>query len=102
MKDGKFKGLRPEYHPDPYDKCKDLSGPALIFQKDATWYFGDQPQNLPTKLSHLAAAGIGHRVNGASEIDIAAFEKWLRSNWPPGFHGRPRDPGKKGCQRRPC
>lgn len=91
LENGSFERLRPEFHPEPDAMCKDLSGPVLIFDKSATWYFGDSPQVLPEELYHLAAAGRGHRVKGASEQDIAAFEGWLRSNWPTGIHGRPRD-----------
>ena len=90
LENGSFERLRPEYHPEPDAIRKDLSGPVLIFDKSATWYFGDRPQVLPEELSHLAAAGRGHRVRGASEQDIAALESWLRSIWPPGIHGRSR------------
>lgn len=92
--DGTFECLRSDYHPEEYDRRKDKSGPVLIFEEGAAWYFGDRPQILPAKLSHLAAAGRGHRVSGASEKDIAAFEEWLRSSWPPGYHGRPSDAAK--------
>ena len=87
--DGSFKRLRPEYHSNRDEIRKDLSSPVLIFDPGATWYFGDRPQDLPPNLSHLAAAGLGHRVNGANEEDIAAFEVWLRSNWPPGIGTTP-------------
>jgi hypothetical protein len=87
--DGTFTRLQPEYHPD--DFRKDVSAPVLIFDRSATWYFGDHPQCLPEELSHLAAAGRPNRVNGATETDIALLEGWLMTKGKPGRHGSPRD-----------
>lgn len=82
--------LYPDYHPDPRDMAKDLSGPALVFDARGVWYFGDSPVALPPALQHLAACGQGHRVNGVGPGDPAALEDWLTALSPPGFHGRPR------------
>ncbi len=90
-RDGTFIRLRPDYHPEPKQFFKDQSGPVLIFDKKATWYFGDKPKDLPDELFHLHAKGQGHRVNNASEQDIIALEKWLRTKWPPNVYGKPRN-----------
>lgn len=101
--DGFFKRLKPEYHSVAGDFERDVSGPVLVFDRHATWYFGDHPQPLPEDLMHLAAAGRGHRVKGVGEADIARFERWLRRRWPPGIHGAPRNrertppKGRKTC-----
>ncbi|WP_148560954.1 hypothetical protein [Magnetospira sp. QH-2] len=89
--DDTFTRLQPEYHPSPNHKRKDLSGPVLIFDPAASWYFGNQPNSLPENLQHLSPHGRGHRVNGAAEGDVIELEKWLRKNWEPGVHGKPRD-----------
>ena len=70
--DGTFERVRPDYHAQPDEIRKDLSASVLIFDKAATWYFGDRPRALPENLSHLAAAGRGYRVNGPSAKDIVA------------------------------
>lgn len=90
--DGSFKRLRPDYHPGANEIRKDLSAPALLFDKNASWYFGDPPQSLPGPLMHLAAAGQGHRVNGAQPEDSEALHAWLLGIGPPGNHGQPRHP----------
>lgn len=90
--DGTFKRLRPDYHPGANEIRKDLSAPALVFDEQATWYFGDEPQLLPDGLIHLAAGGQGHRVNGTREGDLATLSAWLHSCSPPGILGRPRHP----------
>jgi hypothetical protein len=87
--DGTSARFRPDYHARPDEIRKDLSGPVLIFDKTATWYFGDRPRALPEDLSYLAAAGRSYRVNGASADDIVAFEVWLRANAAPGIIGHP-------------
>ena len=92
---GGFKRLRPDYHPGEDEFRKDTSAPVLIFDPDATWYFGAEPQMLPEKLMHLAAGGRGHRVEGANEGDTAALQSWLSSLKPPGIHEPPRDPAPK-------
>jgi hypothetical protein len=88
---GGFKRLRPDYHPGENEFRKDTSAPVLVFDPDATWYFGREPHMMPEHLIHLAAAGRGHRVNGVSDGDAKALKKWLRSIAPPGVHGVPHE-----------
>lgn len=88
--DGTFKRLRPDYHSGANEIRKDLSAPALVFDEQATWYFGDEPRLLPDALIHLAAGGQGHRVNGTRGGDLATLSAWLHSCSPPGILGRPR------------
>ncbi|QYU69243.1 hypothetical protein J4558_03630 [Leptolyngbya sp. 15MV] len=90
-RDGGFTPLRPDFHCDKDRIRKDLSGPVLVFDRDQSWYFGSEPRMLPEPLLHLAAAGIGHRVNGVKEGDAAALLRWLTDTGPPGVHGTPRD-----------
>lgn len=87
---GGFKRLKPSYHNDPELIRKDLSGPALVFEKERSWYFGSSPLALPPALAHLAPSGKGHRVNGAGPADILTFESWLREQRAPGAHAPPR------------
>ena len=95
---GTFERLRPDYHSEPGAVEKDLSAPVLIFDSEATWFFGNRPEKLPERLSHLAAAGRPTRVHDASEADIAALETWLRSYWPAGIHGRPAEGSRSGLR----
>ena len=96
--DGTFRRLRKDYHAEPGQMEKDISGPALLFNRASTWYFGDHPQMLPDSLSHLAARGQGHRVNGVGPDDPARLLTWLKSLGPPGVHGEPPDrKGSDGC-----
>ena len=96
---GGFKRLRPDYHPGENELRKDTSAPVLVFDPDATWYFGREPHMLPEQLMHLAAGGRGHRVSGVSEGDAAALQAWLTSITPPGVHGLPRDATPKKPRR---
>ena len=89
--DGSYERLRPDYHDSPEQQRKDLSGPALIFARQASWYFGDRPQLLSDHLQHLAPRGQGHRVNGTLAPDERALIDWLLSLGPPGLRGRPPD-----------
>lgn len=88
---GEFKRLRPDYHPGENEFRKDTTAPALVFDPDATWYFGREPHMVPEHLMHLAARGQGHRVNGVNDGDAAALQAWLASIVRPGVHGVPRD-----------
>jgi hypothetical protein len=88
---GGFKRLRPDYHSGEKEFRKDTSAPVLVFDLEATWYFGRQPQMLPDYLMHLAARGIGHRVNGVEEHDAAALQSWLTGIGSPGVHAPPHD-----------
>jgi hypothetical protein len=94
---GGFKRLWPDYHPGQDEFWKDVSSPVLVFDPDATWYFGREPYMLPEHLTHLAAGGRGHRVNGVNDGDAAELQAWLASLGPPGVHGVPRD----GTPKRP-
>ena len=89
--DGSFRRLRRDYHAGPGLMEKDISGPAVLFDPASTWYFGNRPQMLPESLSHLAAHGQGHRVNGVEPGDAARLMAWLESLGPPGLHGEPPD-----------
>lgn len=93
--DGAVERLDPSYHDNANLQRKDLSAPILLFDKNCTWYFGRAPIRLPCNLQHLAAAGRGHRVAGATVEDIEAFEHWLRGNRDPGVHRVPRNPGQR-------
>ncbi|HYN45407.1 MAG TPA: hypothetical protein VES64_01810 [Allosphingosinicella sp.] len=96
--DGSFRRLRKDYHAQPGEMEKDVSGPVLLFDSTSTWYFGDHPQMLPDSLSHLAAQGQGHRVNGVGSGDPAHLLAWLMGLGPPGIHGQPPDPeAGPGC-----
>jgi hypothetical protein len=97
--DGGFKCLRPDYHPELGAFRKDTSAPVLIFDPEATWYFGRNPKMLPEHLMHLAAGGRGHRVNGVKKGDTIALQKWLESIALPGIHGSPRDSSLKRPRR---
>jgi hypothetical protein len=88
---GEFKRLRPDYHPRSEEFRKDVSEPVLVFDRDTTWYFGNQPQMLPDNLMALAPKGRGHRANGASEHDAATMHDWLKQTAQPGIRGTPRD-----------
>ena len=94
LPNGRIKRLREDYHPDEKRMNKDLSAPVVVFDKNAYWYFGDNPETLPDCLLHLGASGRGYRVNGATEEDVKRLEKWLRSGHPTGVHGKPR---RDGC-----
>jgi hypothetical protein len=89
--EGGFKRLFPDYHPGENELRKDTSAPVLVFDKEATWYFGREPHMMPERLMHLAAGGRGHRVSGVNEGDPVALAMWLTSIAPPGIHGVPRD-----------
>ena len=88
---GGFERLRPDYHPGPDEFRKDTTAPVLLFDPEATWYFGREPHMLPDNLMHLAAGGRGHRVNGTQVDDPAALKLWLASLTPPGIHHEPRN-----------
>lgn len=90
--------VRPDYHPARRDRAKDLSGPALIFDPDNSWYFGENAPVVPASLIHLAPSGQGHRVNVRRPGDYEDLLGWLAGLGSPGIHGRPRDRG--GCA--PC
>lgn len=97
---GGFKRLRPDYHPGDRELRKDTCAPVLIFDPEATWYFGSEPQMMPEHLRRLAASGRGHRVNGVVEGDTVALQAWLTAISPPGIHGTPRDapsPKRRRC-----
>jgi hypothetical protein len=102
MPDGNFKRLRPDYHPGPDQFRKDTSAPVLVFDKATTWYFGDRPQMLPDSLMNLAPRGIGHRVNGTADGDVANLLAWLRQVALPGVHGRPRDAKRSAASCAKC
>lgn len=87
---GGFKRLNPAYHDHPRLVEKDLSGPALVFEKESFWYFGNAPVAFPPELANIAPSGKGHRVNGVEPEDIIVLERWLRESWRPGVHGSPR------------
>ena len=89
--DGSFRRLLKDYHARPGDMERDLSGPALLFDRASAWYFGNQPEMLPDELSHLAARGQGHRVKGVRLADPASLLEWLKGFGPPGIYGEPPD-----------
>lgn len=91
LPDGSFEALKPSYHTEPKQREKDLSGPVLVFDAVSSWYFGEEPRQLPDTLMHLAPRGQGHRVNGAAPEDSDALSRWLHSLSPPGVLGQPPD-----------
>lgn len=91
MPGGGFERLRPHYHPEESEFRKDISAPVLVFDRNATWYFGREPHMLPEHLMHLAASGRGHRVRGVNAEDAAALRSWLMGISEPGILGTPRD-----------
>jgi hypothetical protein len=100
-RDGSFRRLRKDYHVEPGQMERDLSGSALLFDSNSTWYFGDRPRILPENLLHLAAKGQGHRVNGVAQGDAALLLVWLQSLGAPGLHGKPPDRDPNDCGPRP-
>lgn len=85
---GAFERLCPEYHEADFDK--DIAAPVLIFDRKATWYFGDNARPLPKALMHLAAAGRPTHVRGVRTGDFELLTKWLQQ-FAPGIHGKPLD-----------
>lgn len=96
--DGQPVPLRPDYHARQEDRDKDLSAPALIFERAHSWYLGEDARLLPESLVHLAAKGRSHRVNFRRPGDDRDLKEWLAGLGPPGIYGRPRD--DEGCA--PC
>lgn len=96
---GRFKRLRPDYHPREDELWRDISAPVLVFDPNATWYFGREPRMLPESLIHLAARGRGHRVSGVNEGDAVELQAWLSSIEPPGIHALPHNPASKKPRR---
>lgn len=102
QQDGSFYRKRPTYHDDADAIRKDLSAGVLVLDPDASWYFGDQPVRLIDEFLPLAAQGVGHKMNGATEAQIMALAGWLRERCPPGRYGDPRNAAmlteeKGGC-----
>lgn len=79
------------YHPEHDQQAKDMKGNVLLFDWQATWYFGSQPRSWPQALQHLIARGQGHRVNGVKPTDEKTLLAWLRVEHSPGAIGLPRD-----------
>lgn len=91
LDDGHVKRVDPAYHPGIAEQRKDMSAKVLIFDQNASWYFGDRPIELPSMFGVLAASGQGHRVNLRLPDDIAQIEAWLHGQVVAGVHGDPRD-----------
>jgi hypothetical protein len=75
---------------------------VLVFDRNASWYFGREPRVLPEHLIHLAPGPRDRDflVNGVQDADSHALENWLRSIARPGIHAPPRDAAPKrqcGC-----
>jgi hypothetical protein len=100
--DGSFKRLRPDYHPGLAQYRRDTLSPVLIFDRAASWYFGDNPRILPTQLMHLAATARNYQVNGTNVDDADLLETWLRSEAPSGFRGNSRHPPDPSLSRKCC
>ena len=94
--DGTFERLNADYHPGENEMRKDLSAPALVFDRSMTWYFGDTPQDLPANLLKLAAQGRGHQVRPRLPGDLARLQQWLCELGPAGIYGQPRAPAETG------
>lgn len=80
----------PGYHPGKDEQRKDMSAKVLIFDRTASWYFGNQPIALPETFDPLTPYGQGHRVNLRLLDDLTHIENWLHKLKPPGIHGNPR------------
>ena len=87
----------PNYHPQSDQMRRDISAPVLIFDPQATWYFGANPQQPPPRLDPLKAVGQGHRVNFRLLNDVEDLEKWLVGISPPGILGLPRSFDEGDC-----
>jgi hypothetical protein len=85
---GTFERLLPKYHEGDFHK--DIAAPVLIFDRKATWYFGDKARPFPKALMHLAATGRPTRVHGVRVGDFELLAKWLQHS-APGIHGKPLD-----------
>jgi len=94
---GNIERVDNRYHPGAAEQRKDLSAKVLIFDPEASWYFGDQPMEPPSTLDALKAAGQGHRVNFRLPDDLEQIEDWLRRSVRPGIHGRPRAEPTSDC-----
>lgn len=77
--DGEYQRLAPDYHPTLSEMTRDTGAPVLLFAPCHSHYFNGIPQPLPEDLSHLAAAGRGHRVTEATASELARLEEWLGS-----------------------
>lgn len=72
-----YERLDPDYHSSDDEMLRDLSGPVLLFDPQVSIYLEGVPVALPESLMHLAPAGRGHRVNGASSADVQRFGSWV-------------------------
>ena len=77
--DGAFDRIDPYYHPTEAEKTRDLSGPVLIFDPEASRYLDGHPIPLPDHLLHLSGMGRGHLVNGVLDGDYERLEAWFES-----------------------
>lgn len=90
LPDGSVERASKDYHPCSIQQARDQGAKVLIFDKSATWYFGDKAAQPPLELDPLKAAGQGHRVNLRIDGDLATLQSWLETIGPPGFYGKPR------------
>lgn len=91
----------PGYHPTCDHIRKDTTGEVLIFDAEATWYFGGDGREIPQELAHIIKRGIGYTYKGSHDGDETRLIEWLRTQGPPGRFGAPRepyqDPTSPGC-----
>lgn len=90
MADGNYEKQKVGYHCDPKQQHRDHENSVLLFDREASWYFGSTPVALPDYLGHLSPAGQGYHVNFRRAGDLEQWEDWL---WftKPGIHGTPRN-----------
>lgn len=88
-RNGKYRSDLPGYHCDPTQQERDSANPVLLFDQTHSRYVGCEPEAMPDDLMHLAAAGIGHRVNFRRDGDLELWEDWLSQL--SSSHGEPRD-----------
>ena len=87
----RYERLLPCYHPGEKQFRKDTRSPVLMFDPEATWYFGSKPRLMPEHIVHLAAAGQGFRVNGTKAGDPENLRHWLLSIALADVHNPPTD-----------
>ena len=89
------------YHPGEHEQRKDKRGMVLLFDRQSSWYFGDDGRPMPVELEHLIKRGIGESYTHRKPGDLERLIEWLHEQGPPGIHGEPRDgwagPDEPGC-----
>lgn len=96
-KSGNIERAKLWYHPDADQQQKDLRSKVLIFDPEATWYFGGEPIEPPSSLDFLKPEGQGHRVNLRRPNNLDDMLAWLKSERAPSSFSQPRSAIDEGC-----